>query len=110
MRRDRFAEALARRLGGLAEWDTPPGGLFFWVRLAAGLEPQALLARAVERKVLFTPGEHFLADPSGAAPAIRLNFSNASVEDAERGLEILGGILREMATGTGDPRSAAHAA
>ena len=96
-RRDRFAEALERHLGGLADWDLPPGGLFFWVRLAAGLDPQALLARAIQRKVLFTPGEHFLADPAGAPPALRLNFSNASVQDADRGLEILGGILREMA-------------
>ena len=109
-RRDRFAEALERHLGGLAEWDVPPGGLFFWVRLAAGLEPQALLARAMQQKVLFTPGEHFLADRAGASPALRLNFSNASVEAAERGLEILGGILREMAADANDPASAAHAA
>ena len=109
-RRDRFAEALERHLGGLAQWDVPPGGLFFWVRLAPGLDPQALLVKAMQQKVLFTPGEHFLADPAGAPPAIRLNFSNASVEGADRGLEILGGILRERAGRTGDPPAAAHAA
>ena len=94
-RRDRFAEALARHLTGLAEWDIPPGGLFFWVRLAEGTDPDALLARAAERGVLFTPGRHFLADPVGAAPAMRLNFSNASEEDAERGLSIIGELLRQ---------------
>ena len=94
-RRDRFAEALTRHLTGLAEWDVPPGGLFFWVRLAEGTDPDALLARAAERGVLFTPGQHFLAEPAGAAPAMRLNFSNASEGDADRGLSILGELLRE---------------
>jgi DNA-binding transcriptional MocR family regulator len=105
LRRDRFAEALQRHLGGVAAWDVPPGGLFFWVRLAPGVDPDRLLARAAERGVLFTPGRHFLADPTGAAPAMRLNFSNASEEEAERGLAILGGLLREAAD-----QGAAHAA
>ena len=102
-RRDRFAEALERHLGGLAQWDVPPGGLFFWARLGAGVDPDALLAKAAERQVLFTPGQHFLADPAGAAPAIRLNFSNASEAEAERGLRILGELLAEASP-------AAHAA
>jgi DNA-binding transcriptional MocR family regulator len=93
VRRDRFAEALERRLRGLAQWDVPPGGLFFWVRLGAGVDADALLAQAAERQVLFTPGRHFLADPAGAPPAIRLNFSNAGEAEAERGLGILGELL-----------------
>ena len=105
-RRDRFAEALERHLGEFATWDTPPGGLFFWVRLNPGIDPQALLARAMPRKVLFTPGEHFLVDPESAAPALRLNFSNASEAAADRGLAILGELLREIS----DEKSAAHAA
>lgn len=96
-KRDAFDAALRRHLGGLAEWDLPEGGLFFWVRLGAGLDPDVLLARAAPRKVLFTPGAHFLPDPAAGSPAIRLNFSNASAADAERGLAILGEILRGMA-------------
>ena len=93
-RRDRFAGALERRLGGLAEWSLPPGGLFFWVRLPDSTDTDALLAQAAERGVLFTPGHYFLADPAGTAAAIRLNFSNASEEEAERGLSILAELLR----------------
>ena len=95
IRRDRFAEALEQHLRGLAEWEVPPGGLFFWLRLAPGIDPDALLARAAEREVLFTPGQHFLADPSGSPPAIRLNFSNANEAQAEQGLRILGELLGE---------------
>lgn len=45
--------------------------------------------------MLFTPGSHFLAE-GGACPALRLNFSLAAPEDAERGLAILGELLREQ--------------
>jgi 2-aminoadipate transaminase len=92
-RRDAFDAALRRHLGGLADWTSPPGGLFFWVTLRGGIDAQALLARALERNVLFTPGGHFLAQ-GGASSAMRLNFSLAAPEDAERGLKILGELLR----------------
>ena len=43
--------------------------------------------------MLFTPGSHFLAQ-GGDCQAIRLNFSLAGPEEAERGLAILGELLR----------------
>lgn len=97
-KRDVFAQALERHLGGLATWSTPPGGLFFWVTLNGAVSPEALLKRALERGVLFTPGSHFLAQ-GGACQALRLNFSLAAPEAAERGLGILGELLREEAGG-----------
>jgi len=95
-KRDAFDAALQRHLGGLADWEVPPGGLFFWVTLRGGADAQALLARALDRNVLFTPGGHFLAD-GGACSSMRLNFSLAEPEAAERGLAILGELLREGA-------------
>mgnify|MGYP001765122438 CR=1 FL=1 len=93
-KRDAFDAALTRHLGGLADWTVPPGGLFFWVKLRGGVDAQALLSRALEQGVLFTPGAHFLAQ-RGASSTMRLNFSLAAPEDAERGLKVLGGLLRE---------------
>lgn len=93
-KRDSFDAALQRHLGGLADWEAPPGGLFFWVTLRGGVDAQALLKRSLERNVLFTPGGHFLAD-GGACSSMRLNFSLAAPEAAERGLAILGELLRE---------------
>lgn len=92
-RRDAFDQALHEHLGGLADWASPPGGLFFWVTLRGGVDAQALLKRALERNVLFTPGGHFMAH-GGASSAMRLNFSLAAPEAAERGLQILGELLR----------------
>ncbi|WP_426032909.1 PLP-dependent aminotransferase family protein [Caulobacter sp. DWP3-1-3b2] len=93
-KRDVFAEALTRHLGDRAAWTTPPGGLFFWLTLADGVDAEALLKRALERNVLFTPGSHFLAQ-GGASSTLRLNFSLAAPEAAERGLKVLGALLRE---------------
>jgi 2-aminoadipate transaminase len=95
-KRDRFAELLTRHLGNAASWTLPPGGLFFWVTLEGGVDPEALLRRSLERGVLFTPGSHFSAE-AAACPAIRLNFSLAEPDAAERGLAILGELLREAA-------------
>jgi 2-aminoadipate transaminase len=92
-KRDVFADALTRHLGNKASWSLPPGGLFFWLTLADGTDVEALLKRSVERGVLFTPGSHFLAE-GGTSPTIRLNFSLASPEDAERGLAVLADVLR----------------
>ena len=96
-KRDVFADALTHHLGNLASWTTPPGGLFFWVTLAAGVDAEALLKKALERDVLFTPGAHFLAE-GGASSALRLNFSLAAPEAVERGLKVLGELLREATT------------
>jgi DNA-binding transcriptional MocR family regulator len=94
-KRDAFADALTRHLGNRASWSLPPGGLFFWLTLAEGIDVEALLKRCVARGVLFTPGSHFLAE-GGASPTIRLNFSLAEPEAAERGLATLAELLQEV--------------
>lgn len=93
-RRDAFAASMAKHLSGLADWEVPAGGLFFWAALKPGADAGALLERARRRDVLFTPGEHFLAGPSGPSAAMRLNFSHADEAAAERGLAILAELLR----------------
>ena len=94
-KRDVFAQALTRHLGNMASWSLPPGGLFFWLTLADGVDVDALLKAAVERGVLFTPGSHFLAE-GGASSTIRLNFSLAEPEAAERGLAVIAEVLRTL--------------
>jgi 2-aminoadipate transaminase len=96
-RRDLFAAAMDRHLGGLADWEVPAGGLFFWATLKSGADTGELLQRALQRNVLFTPGEHFFVDKPDPSASMRLNFSHADEASAERGLAILGELLRETA-------------
>ena len=92
-KRDLFAAAMSRTLGGLADWDLPPGGLFFWATLRSGADTLDLLPRALARNVIFTPGAHFLADGQEPCAAMRLNFSHADSETAERGLTVLAELI-----------------
>ncbi|MBO9559854.1 MAG: PLP-dependent aminotransferase family protein [Caulobacter sp.] len=98
-KRDAFADALTRHLGNQASWSLPPGGLFFWLTLPGGTDVEDLLRRCVERGVLFTPGSHFLAE-GGASPTLRLNFSLAEPEAAERGLAVIAEALRTSSVST----------
>lgn len=96
-RRDFFEDALTRHLGGAARWQVPKGGLFFWLQLSVALDSRELLGEAIERGVAFMPGEEFFPDEPQLG-TIRLNFSHADADAAERGLGILAELLRE-ATG-----------
>lgn len=96
-RRDAMQAALDRHLGDLAEWTPPNGGLFFWVRLKGGGDTRALLVKALERKVAFMPGEAFFANPDPRHGAyMRLNFSHATPEQLERGMQVLAEVIREQ--------------
>ncbi len=93
-KRDRFAEALHRHFADLATWETPPGGLFFWLDLVAPLDTRDLLSEAIDRGVAFMPGELFYADKAPAHGTMRLNFSHADEAAIERGLGMLADLVR----------------
>ena len=91
-KRDLFAAALTRHFGGLASWETPAGGLFFWIRLHQPIDTRALLPLAIEAGVAFMPGEAFYPDDAAATGTLRLNFSHAGDADIDRGLATLAGL------------------
>jgi 2-aminoadipate transaminase len=93
-RRDAMLEALKKHFPSSATWNRPAGGLFLWVTLPERIDAMQLLPKAVEKNVTFVPGEDFHADHSGKN-TIRLNFSNAGVDDIHAGIERLGGVIKE---------------
>ncbi|QXT62261.1 PLP-dependent aminotransferase family protein [Tessaracoccus palaemonis] len=95
-RRDQFAAALDRHFAGLAEWETPPGGLFFWLRLPSPIDTRTLLDESLRRGVAFMPGEEFYPGEPEVGH-LRLNFSHAAPADVDRGLATLADLLREQA-------------
>lgn len=94
VKRDAFAAALDQHFSDLADWDVPPGGLFFWLRLRCPIDTRRLLPRAIERGVAFMPGEPFFHRPADGVGTLRLNFSHAGVNDAERGLAVLAELIQ----------------
>jgi 2-aminoadipate transaminase len=68
--------------------------MFFWLRLAEGLDALQLLEHAVAAGVAFVPGAPFYAhapDPR----AMRLSFVTLSPSDIEVGITALGRVLHE---------------
>ncbi|GGS39097.1 aminotransferase-like domain-containing protein [Deinococcus knuensis] len=76
------------------DYTTPQGGMFLWLTLPDGVDTQALLPRAVERKVAYVPGSPFYA-LGGGQNTMRLSYSNATPEQITQGIRALGDTLRE---------------
>ena len=94
LQRDAMAASLEKHLSGLARWQRPAGGMFFWLELAAGVDAVALLPKAVAAGMAFVPGEPFYA----AAPrrnTLRLSFVTVSCEQIEAGVAALASVLRD---------------
>ncbi|MGE0361479.1 MAG: PLP-dependent aminotransferase family protein [Vicinamibacterales bacterium] len=90
--RDAMAAALSAHLPAGTTWQTPRGGMFFWLRLPEGFDAMALLDKAVEAGVAFVPGAPFFAaDPDPRT--MRLSFVTLSVAEIQEAVAILGGVL-----------------
>jgi 2-aminoadipate transaminase len=89
-----MAAALQAHLPPGCEWQLPQGGMFFWVRLPAGLDAMALLPRAVAAGIAYVPGAAFYAhqpDPR----TLRLSFVTLTPALIAEGVEKLGRMLHE---------------
>jgi 2-aminoadipate transaminase len=93
-RRDAMLRALERHAPEGVRWTRPEGGMFLWLTLPEGADAARTLARAVERKVAFVPGQAFHADGAGAN-TLRLNFSYAPPASIEDGVQRLCEALAE---------------
>jgi DNA-binding transcriptional MocR family regulator len=93
-RRDRMIDALQTHFHQDAKWDVPLGGMFIWVRLPAGFDGEDLNVAARQSGVLYSRGEWFHSDGSGAN-TLRLTYSGVSEEQIATGLATLGRLINE---------------
>ncbi len=92
-RRDCMMVVIDREFPKEAHYVIPKGGLFIWLELPENKDSRELLRRAMAEKVAFIPGGSFY--PSGVKNnELRLNFSNLSHDDIEKGMTILGRLTR----------------
>jgi 2-aminoadipate transaminase len=92
--RDAMDAALHAHLPASVAWRMPQGGMFFWLRLPAGLDATVLLPRAVAAGVAYVPGAAFHAgepDPR----SLRLSFVTLSPAGIDRAVAALGRMLHE---------------
>jgi 2-aminoadipate transaminase len=75
----------------------PQGGLFLWCTLPDGSDMMGFCKRAVaEKKIAVVPGSAFMVSEDDVTYSFRMNYSTPTDEAIDRGVEILGGLTREM--------------
>jgi len=94
LKRDTMHNAFEKYFPTEAKWVKPEGGLFIWCELPERINTQQLLEEAAKNDVAFIPGVPFFADGSGKN-ALRLNFSNSSIEGIDVGMQRLGKVVKE---------------
>jgi DNA-binding transcriptional MocR family regulator len=94
-RRDLFEAALQKHFTDLASWNSPQGGLFFWLTLKQPMDTRTLLNEALSQDVAFMPGEPFFADPDANLGYLRLNFSHIDPARLDEGLKRLAAVVRQ---------------
>lgn len=70
------------------------GGLYIFIELE-GIDSRELLKCAMERGVIFMPGDIFFVNNEGKN-TFRLGFSRLSLPDIEKGFKLIGKCIREI--------------
>lgn len=94
-RRNVMADAIEKYFPEEVKYILPKGGLFIWAELPEGKDTRDLLKRAIEKNVTFVPGSSFYPGDR-KYHQMRLNFSNMSDGETEKGIQILGMLLKDF--------------
>lgn len=93
-RRDVAIECIKRYFPENIKYTRPEGGLFTWVELPEGVSAREILDKCLEKKIAFVPGGSFF--PNGNKEnTFRINFSNMPEDKIEKGLQVIGEVLKE---------------
>lgn len=89
-------DGLHAHLGDSITFHEPQGGLFIWCRLPDGVDMPAFCLNAVKNKVAVVPGTAFMPNDTDKTQCFRLNFSTPTDEQLVKGVEILGGLAKQI--------------
>jgi DNA-binding transcriptional MocR family regulator len=92
-RRKLVLETIARTLPAGTRADAPCGGYMIWVELPTEIDMPAFREKARAEGVVFAAGQVFFASNPGRS-YMRLNCAKAAEVDLERGVAILGSLLK----------------
>jgi DNA-binding transcriptional MocR family regulator len=92
-KQDVLRRASERHFPPEARVSYPEGGMSVWVELPAGLDTAELLVKARERRVIFVPARYFYFQ-NPKHNALRLCYTALSDDKIEKGIAILGELLK----------------
>jgi len=89
-------DLLDKHLAPYVTYDKIDGGLFIMCKLPDEIDMLAFCKEAVLRKVCVVPGNAFLTDENEECHTFRVNFSTPTNEQLEKGVTILGKLVKEL--------------
>lgn len=93
-RRNIAIECIKRYFPDNIKYTHPEGGLFTWIELPEGISARDILDKCLDRKIAFVPGGSFFPNEN-KENTFRINFSNMPEERIEKGLRIIGEVIKE---------------
>ena len=91
---DVLMETLNEQFGTAAEFDTPKGGIFLWVKLPDSVDTLKLFQSALAAGVAINPGPEWSTNGAHSKSRMRLCFANPSKEEIRQGITTLAQICR----------------
>jgi 2-aminoadipate transaminase len=91
---DTLMEALNEQFGTSAEFETPKGGIFLWVKLPDHVDTLKLYQAALKAGVAVNPGPEWSTDKTYAGSRLRLCFASPSHEQIREGVATLAEVCR----------------
>ena len=89
-------DALDREMPDCVKYARPEGGLFLWCTLPDHIDVAEFINRAKEQLVFVVTGKAFNCDENAGTHSFRLNYSMPSDENIDKGIKILGDIIKDM--------------
>ncbi len=89
-------QLIDRHLAPKITYQPVEGGLFIWCKLPEAVNMMEFCKNAVQNKVALVPGNAFLIDESEKCSYFRVNFSTPTDDQMIQGMEILGGLVKQL--------------
>jgi len=89
-------DCLDKYLGDRISYVKPEGGLYVYVKLPAEISVDEFCKVALEDGVGIVQGHSFEVKPDPKCPYFRINFSSPNDENLEKGIKILGDVLKKF--------------
>lgn len=93
-RKDAALSAVREFMPGV-ETTSPDGGFYLWLTLPEGVDSKAMLPRAVEELVAYTPGTAFFGNGTGHRN-LRICYSYPTPENIKIGIQRLAKVVNEQ--------------
>ena len=93
-RKDSMVDAIRKYFPEEIKWNEPRGGFYMWFKIPPQIDILSALKKTIEQGAVFVVGKTF--DPAAEDNShFRLSFSHTAEDKIERGIQIIGNVLKE---------------